>query len=285
MGRMDLRALAHLLLQPHNTRRHTRSDTRIFDVIVEAKNVSPDGEWIAFDSNLRGTQDIYVQRLAGGEARRVTTDLGNDFHPDFSPDGRELVFHSTRHGSRDLFLIGVDGTGEVRLTDEPGDEMNPEFSPDGLSILYREEGFGGVGLITRDEVGGRWSDPRLLMTNAGNADWSPDGQNIVFVGRLGLGVASLDSDRRILLGSEESGLRQFASPVWSDDGTIYFAATIADDARGMYGIDTAGGPPRLVVRFDDPAKIVQFNTSLSHGIMYLSVTEYESDIYAMDIEY
>jgi len=90
--------------------------------IVEAHGLSRDGQWLAFDSNLEGNQDIYLMPAEGGEPRRVTRDPGADMHPDFSPDGSEIVFYSTRHGTRDLFLISADGKDEVRLTDGPSED-------------------------------------------------------------------------------------------------------------------------------------------------------------------
>jgi hypothetical protein len=45
-----------------------------------------------------------------------------------------------------------------------------------------------------------------------------------------------------------------------------------------------GGRPRPLVRFDDRTKQVQWGFSLGDGKVYLSVAEYESDIYVMDLE-
>ncbi|MEE8362206.1 MAG: protein kinase, partial [Gemmatimonadales bacterium] len=153
---------------------------------IENHGLSSDGQWLAYDSNRDGNQEIYVMSLAGGEPRQLTTDPGDDFHPDFSPDGSELAFYSIRHGTRDLFLIAADGGNEIRLTDSPNQEYHPTFSPDGLSIAYQEieaAGRGYIMLLTRDAIGGEWSAPRQLVeVGDGFSDgvrWSPDGRRIV----------------------------------------------------------------------------------------------------------
>ncbi len=74
-------------------------------------------------------------------------------------------------------------------------------------------------------------------------------------------------------------------PTWSGDGqSIYFRASTADGARNLYAVSPAGGQPRLAVRFDDPTKVPSFTISSFRETLYVSVTEYESDIYVMDLE-
>ena len=51
---------------------------------------SPDGDWIAFQSNRTGRFEVYLRRVAGGEAIQVSTDGGGS--PRFQPDGRGLYF-------------------------------------------------------------------------------------------------------------------------------------------------------------------------------------------------
>ena len=70
---------------------------------VEGHDVSHDGQWLAYDSDLEGNQDIYLMPLDGGEPQRLTADSADDYAPTFSPDGREIAFYSNRHGTRDVF--------------------------------------------------------------------------------------------------------------------------------------------------------------------------------------
>ena len=58
---------------------------------------SPDGKWIAFESN-RGNSEglyaIYVIKNDGTSLRRITPFELNANHPIWSPDGKEILFSS-----------------------------------------------------------------------------------------------------------------------------------------------------------------------------------------------
>lgn len=76
-----------------------------------------------------------------------------------------------------------------------------------------------------------------------------------------------------------------SGPVWSaDGGSIYFRARTREHGRGQYEISAAGGRPRILVRFDDPAlSVFNAGTTVGNGRFYFSVGEIECDIYVMDL--
>ncbi|MEL6674390.1 MAG: S9 family peptidase [Bacteroidota bacterium] len=53
---------------------------------------SPDGQWISFVSNRSGKSQIYLIRLAGGEAFQLSQTDGNIFTYAWSPDGSQIAF-------------------------------------------------------------------------------------------------------------------------------------------------------------------------------------------------
>ena len=55
---------------------------------------SPDGQWIAFESNREGTFQIWIMPAAGGEAHRLTDLATEAGQPVWSPDGKQLAFVS-----------------------------------------------------------------------------------------------------------------------------------------------------------------------------------------------
>ena len=66
---------------------------------------SPDGKWIAFESERDESRDLWIKPVAGGEARQVTTDPAADRAPMWSPDGERLLFASDRDGDWDLWTV------------------------------------------------------------------------------------------------------------------------------------------------------------------------------------
>ena len=56
---------------------------------------SPDGKWIAFESNRDGEFQIYVISTSGGEARPITQIATGAHQPVWSPDGHHLAFVSS----------------------------------------------------------------------------------------------------------------------------------------------------------------------------------------------
>jgi TolB protein len=66
-------------------------------------NFSPDGQWIAFESDRSGDYEVYAIRPDGSGLRNLTNHPARDQLPAFSPDGRWLLFQSDRDGSVDIY--------------------------------------------------------------------------------------------------------------------------------------------------------------------------------------
>uniref|UniRef100_UPI0040497788 S41 family peptidase n=1 Tax=Candidatus Fervidibacter sp. TaxID=3100871 RepID=UPI0040497788 len=98
---------------------------------------SPDGKWIAFNSNREGNYDIYLMPATGGRPKRLTLHSADDVLGDWSPDGRWIVFSSNRdHRFSQIYLLEVE-TGYVRrLTSDETNLHSPIFSPDGRYIVF-----------------------------------------------------------------------------------------------------------------------------------------------------
>ncbi|MCS7266187.1 MAG: S41 family peptidase [Armatimonadetes bacterium] len=98
---------------------------------------SPDGKWIAFNSNREGNYDIYLMPVVGGKPKRLTFHSADDILSDWSPDGKWIVFSSARdHRFSQIYLIEVE-TGYVRrLTNDETNLHSPAFSPDGSYIVF-----------------------------------------------------------------------------------------------------------------------------------------------------
>ncbi|NJD18210.1 MAG: hypothetical protein FIA95_02865 [Gemmatimonadetes bacterium] len=70
-----------------------------------------------------------------------------------------------------------------------------------------------------------------------------------------------------------------------DGSAVYFAATHEDGRRGIWAMPTRGGEARLVIVADDPALVLPGWLSTGPDRLYVTVSQYESDIWVMDLKY
>jgi serine/threonine protein kinase/dipeptidyl aminopeptidase/acylaminoacyl peptidase len=148
--------------------------------VIEAMNISPDGEWLAYDSNRRGNFDIYKQPLDGGDAQ-LLADLPLDvWAPQWSPDGTEILISND-----DIYLITADGSTSSAIVTGPGFDVGPTWAPDGLAIAFHSQGDDSSGIeslwvMRRDSVHGSWGEPlNLTDFQCLFPHWSLDGEEIV----------------------------------------------------------------------------------------------------------
>jgi len=64
------------------------------DFLITSARFSPDGRWVAYDSNESGTYEIYVRPFpspAGGGGQRMVSQTGGQY-PRWGKDGKELFY-------------------------------------------------------------------------------------------------------------------------------------------------------------------------------------------------
>ncbi len=258
---------------------------------IESIGISRDGKWLAYDSNLNGNQDIYKMPVGGGEAEQLTNDPSDEFLPAWSPDGKEIAFYSWRKGNRDLALMMADGSRFQQLTDDPASESYPDWSPDGMHLVFTsaKTGRGELFLISRENKNAKWGAPRQLTSNGASqpCKWAPDGGLIAYTNSQGLWIipAKGGEPRSLVEGGNSAILPTPLYPAWSKDGqTLYYMAYNADNRASFWSVPVSGGKPKLIVRFDDPARHSSRPEFATDGErFYFTLAKYESDIWVGDL--
>jgi Tol biopolymer transport system component len=215
--------------------------------------VSPDGLRIAFTrydgKGGAGTSEaIYVMNADGSDLRRVSHPgtAVDDNLADFSPDGRKIAFISDRNDPNrntncrqgagigtpgcnwEIYITNADGSDQRRLTNTSGASgpgvanTYPEFRQHGHKILFASTRSGASALYTMNRNG---SDVQKLTSDslgAGDANWSPDGKKVTFVGNF------VQNDNEIFtMNADGTGITQLTNygthptlePGYSPDGT------------------------------------------------------------------
>ncbi len=145
---------------------------------------------IAIFAFLRGGAE-----LEAPEPPRVTqlTFSGADHQPHVSADGRLIAFTSNRAGVSQIWLRQTVGGGEQPLTDGP--DWRPRFSRDGTSVTFIRSLKGNYAAFRVPVVGGQ---PRKLLDNVTEVEWSHDGRELAFLRGAASGNESLGSEAGIL---------------------------------------------------------------------------------------
>ena len=151
-------------------------------------DLSPDGSMVAYvKQNGSGKSDIYVQRVDGRRAIKLTESGVEDRHPSFSPDGKRIAFVSAADERGGIFTMGATGEARRRLTDFG---FSPDWSPDGRHLvfatkptdsLYFNLGDSALWLLDLETP----ESHELFMGDASQPKWSPGGQRIAYMAVTG----------------------------------------------------------------------------------------------------
>jgi Tol biopolymer transport system component len=199
---------------------------------------SPNGRFIAFDSNREGSFHIYVMNADGSDVRALTSGANDDRHPFWARDGKSIVYDSADGGHQDIWSVNLQDGERTQLTHADGLADFAAPSPDGQRIAY---------YVYNDfmlEIWSAWvdgSDARPLTIHLADAQrhqptmawhqvaWSADSQWIAYTGGDGRSIWLMRAD-----GSDPR-------PLIADDETNHFPWFLAD---GRLAFITEYVPPK-----------------------------------------
>ncbi len=200
-------------------------------------DVSPDGEWIAFDSYFGqpASVDIGIVRTDGTELRRLTDTTSRDRYPRWSPDGNRIAFWSNRNGVHELWNINADGSGLKQHTYTSGQVLSaPVWGPEGRLAFHTKDHTSYI--INADKS---WEDqnPRVLPLFAdveecsGLYSWSPDGKYLA--SEYCFAIFSLESE------TYERPTNIGANPRWlSDSRRVLISSTFNSAPILLFNIES-----------------------------------------------
>ena len=152
---------------------------------------SPDGQWIAFVSNVGDKGfGVSVIDVKSGVQRHLTDGSHEDLQPRWSPDGKRLIFASRRETVRTnvgTYVVPAEG-GPVTMLDtrqgKDGESQNASFSPDGERIAFTTNVRGRYEPAIARLEGNKIADVEYLTQNIHDETepvWRPDGRGVLFL--------------------------------------------------------------------------------------------------------
>ena len=163
---------------------------------------SPDGKYVLFSSDRRGSRDAYLIAVSGGQPQGepvlVRSDVGGLYGKGFTRAG--AYFFSNWGQIRDVFSVRIDvraGTMQAPPADAAGSYLGsnwgPDFSRDGKFTAY-VSGQGAIVVQSLETAEKRVVKPDAEIRRVGrmySLRWAPDGRSFVAPGVDSQGKASL----------------------------------------------------------------------------------------------
>ena len=202
---------------------------------------SPDGTMIVFisdrpgcASDTIGNEDIYIYDIISDSAMWVTCNGNRNWHPDWSPDA-QLICYTGGPNSDEIWVVTSNGDSDRSII-SPGPCRHPDWSPDGSEFVYTAMS-GVEGPVKRIDTTG--SDTSIVVNSGWYADWSSDGNRVLFARHSTGQIYLVDSDGNNLKNVSISG-DYHAYPTWSPDGSSIACSITKGGNCDIYIIDTLG---------------------------------------------
>jgi TolB protein len=141
---------------------------------------SPDGNRVAFTSNVKGNAEIYIINKDGSNLQQITFNRAIDTSPAWNPKTGQIAFTSDRSGNPMIYIMNEDGSNEQRLTYVGEYNESAAWSPDGRMLAYVSRSGINFDIYVVDMASNVVT--RLTQNEGSNENpcWSPDSRHIAF---------------------------------------------------------------------------------------------------------
>ncbi len=160
---------------------NTRDLTQSSGAKEENPSWSPDGKWVAYETDASGEEQIAIRPSEGGPEQQVSDfKTGYFYRPAWSPDGSKLAFSDNEHN---LWYLDVKSHKAVKVSQDKFNEIHDyTWSPDSKWLSWsqqRDNQQPGIWLYNLD------TGKPVLLSGRMDADFNPafdpDGKYLYFV--------------------------------------------------------------------------------------------------------
>lgn len=195
------------------------------------------GRKITFASYRDGNGEIYIMDSDGRNQKRLTFNKAQDHEPSWYPDGKKIIFTSNRNETTNFYEIDINGKNLNQLTFFKDYTVGlASVSPCGGHIAFTSNMDLGWQIYTLD------LNTKELKKITGppqghcEASWSPDGENILCIGRWGMGnsdIYLIDKEGQNKQRLTEHPAQDY-TPRFSPDGKKIIFSSIRDGNWELY---------------------------------------------------
>lgn len=208
---------------------------------------SPDGKKLAYVSFEKRHASIYIQDVASGSRRLISSYPGINGAPAWSPDGRKLAVVLSKSGSPNVYVLDVASGSLKQLTHDFYINTEPSWSPSGKTLLFTSNRGGNPQIYQMNLASG--AIKRLTYDGDYNARgaYTRDGNGVTMIHRVGgvynIGLLDLDSGRILVLTNSRN---DSTSPSVAPNGSMVLYDTYVGN-RSLLGMVSADAKVQLAL--------------------------------------